>query len=233
MAVSCDPDAVATHAVEFLLLFFIGPTVFAYTRHRLPAIPVLWALMAYCLFILLRDPAFDRESLWNAAPLGHFAPAILRLFAVVAMIGIVLVRRFGAPGLFLNLPRSNPRLWSLLMVLYPVLSVYPQGIVYRAFVFDRYRDLFGAPWAIVLASAFAFTYVHIVFRNRLALVLTLLGGILFGIRFLQTDSLLVTSFEHSLYGCFMFTVGVGRSFHHASARETETNGQRFPRNIAS
>ena len=105
------------------------------------------------------------------------------------------------------------------MLLYPILSVYPQGIVYRAFVFDRYRDLFGPPWAIVLASAFVFTYAHIVFRNWLALILTFLGGVLFGIRFLQTDSLLVTSFEHALYGCFLFTVGVGRSFHHASARE--------------
>ena len=92
-------------------------------------------------------------------------------------------------------------------MLYPVLSVYPQGIVYRAFVFYRYRDLFGPSWAIVLGSAFAFTYVPIVFRNRLALVLTMLGGILFGIRFLQTSSLFVTSFEHALYGCFMFTVG--------------------------
>jgi membrane protease YdiL (CAAX protease family) len=102
--------------------------------------------------------------------------------------------------------------------------VYPQGIIYRAFVFDRYRDLFGPTWAIVLASAFAFTYVHIVYRNKLALALTLLGGILFGIRFVQTGSLFVTSFEHSLYGCFMFTVGVGRSFHHASARKKGPDG---------
>ncbi|HTB14363.1 MAG TPA: CPBP family intramembrane glutamic endopeptidase [Bryobacteraceae bacterium] len=209
------------HAVEFLLLFFIGPTLFAHTRHRIPAIPVLWVLTAYCLVILLRDPSFNRRCLWNTAPMEQYTLVILGLFTVAAFIGIVLVLRFGAPGLFLSFPRANPRMWGLVMLLYPVLSVYPQGIVYRAFVFERYRDLFGPPWAIVLASAFAFTYVHIVFRNKLALVLTLLGGILFGIRFLETGSLFVTSFEHALYGCFMFTVGVGRSFHHASARGTE------------
>jgi hypothetical protein len=208
---------VVLHAVEFLLLFLIGPTLFAYTRHRIPAIPVLWVLTAYCLFMLLRDPAFRRRSLWNFAPLGHYAEPILVLFAAAAAIGIALVLRFGSPGQFLNFPRSNPRLWTTVMMLYPILSVYPQGIVYRAFVFDRYRDLFGPPWAIVLASAFAFTYVHIVFHNELALILTGLGGILFGIRFLETGSLFVTSFEHSLYGCFLFTVGVGRSFHHAAA----------------
>jgi membrane protease YdiL (CAAX protease family) len=213
--------AVALHAIEFLSLFFIGPTLFAYTRHRLPAIPVLWVLTAWCLFVLLHDPHFDRASLWNTAPLGHYAPAILGLFAAAVAIGIALVLRFGSPGQFLSLPRSNPRLWGLVMILYPVLSVYPQGIVYRAFIFERYRDLFGPPWAIILASAFAFMYVHIIFRNRLALIMTALGGLLFGFRFLQTDSLFVTSIEHALYGCFMFTVGVGSSFHHASARAAE------------
>jgi membrane protease YdiL (CAAX protease family) len=216
------------HAVEFLLLFFIGPTVFAYTPHRIPAIPALWALTAYCLFVILHDPGFDRGSLWNTAPFAQYAPAILGLFAVAAAIGIALVLRFGPPGLFLNFPRSNLRLWSLVMMLYPVLSVYPQGIVYRAFVFDRYRDLFGPAWAMVLASAFAFAYVHIVFRNRLALLLTLFGGILFGIRFQQTRSLFVTSFEHALYGCFMFTVGVGRSFYHAAARGQTRAGALLP-----
>jgi hypothetical protein len=104
---------VAVHAVEYLLLFFIGPTAFAYTRHRIQAIPVLWGLTGYCLFILLRDPTFDRGSLWNTAPLGRYAVAILGLFAVAAAIGIALVLRFGPPGLFLNLPRSNPRLWIM------------------------------------------------------------------------------------------------------------------------
>ncbi|MGD1070158.1 MAG: CPBP family intramembrane glutamic endopeptidase [Bryobacteraceae bacterium] len=215
------------HAVEFLLLFFIGPTLFACTRHRIPAIPVLWALTAYCLFVLLHDPRFNRRSLWNTAPLPQYAPAILGLFAAAVAIGIALVLRFGPPGLFLSFPRSNPRLWSLVMIFYPVLSVYPQGIVYRAFIFERYRDLFGPPWLIILASAFAFTYVHIIFRNRLALVTTLLGGILFGFRFLQTDSLFVTSFEHALYGCFLFTVGVGRSFHHTAARAAGPDGGGF------
>jgi uncharacterized protein len=212
------------HALEFLLLFFIGPTLFAYRRHRIPAIPALWALTMYCLFILLQDSAFNRASLWNAAPFRQYAPAILSLFALSAAIGVALMLRFGSPGLFLSFPRTNPRLWGLVMILYPVLSVYPQGIIYRAFIFERYRDLFGPPWAIVLASTFAFTYVHIVFHNRLALILTFLGGLLFGMRFVQTGSLFVTSFEHALYGCFMFTVGVGSSFHHAVARETHLAG---------
>lgn len=176
---------VAVHATEFLVLFFVAPTVFAFTRHRIPAIPALWVLTTYCLFILLHEPGFGPERLGGAGALGPHLRSILGLFAIAAAAGISLVLHF-APDLFLNLPRTNPRFWGPVMVLYPILSVYPQGIVYRAFVFERYRNLFGPDWAILLASAVAFAYVHIVFRNTLEVGLTLLGGLLFGFRYLQT-----------------------------------------------
>jgi membrane protease YdiL (CAAX protease family) len=212
---------VALLAIEFLLLFLIGPAVFAYTRHRIPAIPALWVLTAYCVFLLLHDPHFDRRRLgWrteDAAALRQCAPQILGLWAVVVVIGIVLILKY-APGDFLNLPRSNPLIWALVMVLYPTLSVYPQGIVYRVFLFERYRAIFGAGWGILIASAAAFVFVHIVFRNPLALILTFLGGVLFGLRYWQTGSLFVSSFEHALYGCAIFTIGIGRSFYHAAVK---------------
>jgi len=207
--------------IEFLLLFFIGPAIFAYTRHRIPAIPALWAATVYCLFLLFRDPQFDGRRLgWrmeDAVVFRQSAPQILCLWAAVVVIGIVLILRF-APADFMNFPRSKLFLWGLSMLLYPTLSVYPQGIVYRVFMFERYRPLFGAGWGIVVASAVAFLFVHIVFRNPLALILTFLGGLLFALRYLQTESLLVSSFEHALYGCAIFTIGIGRSFYHAAMR---------------
>jgi hypothetical protein len=89
---------VALLAIEFLLLFFVGPLVFAYTRHRIPAIPALWAVMTYCLFLLLHDPQFDRRRLgWraeDAAALRQCAPQILALWAAAVAIGIVLLLRY-------------------------------------------------------------------------------------------------------------------------------------------
>ncbi|HME08519.1 MAG TPA: CPBP family glutamic-type intramembrane protease [Bryobacteraceae bacterium] len=114
------------------------------------------------------------------------------------------------------------------MVLSPVLSVYPQGIRLPCVHIRPLTELFGPPWAIVLASAVAFAYVHTVFRNNLALVLTFLGGMLFALRYLQTESLFVSSFEHALYGWSIFTIGLGRSFHHAVSRRTEAGGRLRP-----
>ena len=60
------------------------------------------------------------------------------------------------------------------MVAYPVVSVYPQGILYRAFFFQRYATLFPGKWPMIVASAAAFALLHIIFRNSLAVAL--IGG---------------------------------------------------------
>lgn len=201
---------------EFAVLFFAIPTAFTLLRPKIPAIPALWILMSYCLVVLLRDPSFNRELLWNAGAFPKYALPIFALYALGVLVISSAVLRF-APGLWLNFPRENPVFWGLVMVLYPILSVYPQGIIYRAFLFERYRGLFGPDWVLILASAAAFAYVHIIFRNPIAIGLTFVGGLIFATRYLQSESLFVSSLEHALYGCLMFTVGLGRSFYHAAA----------------
>jgi hypothetical protein len=202
-------------AVEYSLLFILGPALLALMPLRISPIPVLWGLMAYCLVTLFRAPKFNRARLWDASRLWLYLPGTLALFAIVLAVGVLLVRRY-APAAFLDLPRSHPLLWGQIMILYPVLSVYPQGVIYRLFLFERYRGLFGDRWGIVLASAAAFAFVHVVFRNFLALALTLPGGLLFALRYLQTGSLAISSFEHALYGCAIFTIGLGRWFYHGA-----------------
>ncbi len=102
------------------------------------------------------------------------------------------------------------------MVAYPVVSVYPQGLLYRAFFFERYGELFPGKWPMIVASAAAFAFLHIIFRNWLAVALTFAGGLLFASRYAETGSLAVSGFEHALYGCWLFTVGLGRHFYHGT-----------------
>jgi hypothetical protein len=215
---------VAELALEFFILFFVAPTLFTMRRHRLPAIPMLWVMAAYCLIVLLRNPQFDAQRLWQTGNVGAYAPGILGLFALVLAIGIALVLRYDRRR-FLQFPKSKPRLWMAVMIIYPLLSVYPQGIIYREFMFNRYHELFGGGIGMVLASASAFAYVHIIFRNRLAVGLTFIAGILFALRYLQTDSLLISCFEHALYGCAIFTIGLGRWFFYAAMREDRERRQ--------
>lgn len=198
--------------VEFVLLFVLLPIGFRFKPFPFPIIPALWLLTIYCLFRLLRDPSFDRTLLWNSVALRLRWLPISALFVVLATLIAAGIYSLHPDWLF-TLVRRTPWFWLLVMVLYPVLSVYPQGIVFRVFLFQRYRQLFKSPVAIMIASALAFSFAHIVFRNWIAVSFTLVGGGIFAWRYRQSQSLLTSAFEHALYGCWMFTVGLGDFFY--------------------
>jgi membrane protease YdiL (CAAX protease family) len=197
---------------EFLFIFGVLPVAFRFRLIPLSPIPALWVVAIYCVYRLWSDPEFDRRKLWNAGAFPPQARPIFLLFAVCALGVTVCVYFFGRPLLF-NFVRRDPVFWALLMLLYPMFSVYPQGVVYRAFLFQRYRELLPNRYARIAVSAAAFSFVHIIFRNVIAVVLTLIGGVIFALRYAESDSLFTSALEHALYGCWMFTVGLGDFFY--------------------
>ena len=201
--------------VEFLLLFLALPLAYRFSPVRIPALPLLWIVSGYALWQLARDPHFNRAQLWNAAQLPVHLPAILAIFAVAAFLLWLGVHRF-TPQLEWGFVRRHPIFWAVVMVAYPVLSVYPQGLIYRAFFFERYTPLFPGRWTMIVASAAAFAFLHIIFRNTPAVALAFAGGILFAFRYAETGSLATSAFEHALYGCWLFTIGLGQYFYHGT-----------------
>lgn len=201
--------------LESLILFVALPLAYRFSPVRIPALPLLWLAAAYAWWQLLRDPHFNRTLLWNAVALPGRLVWILPVFVIVALtiwIGV----HFFAPELQWSFVRRNPAFWAVVMVLYPVLSVYPQGLLYRAFFFERYAVLFPGRWTMIVVSAAAFAFMHIIFRNWLAVALTFAGGLLFAARYAETGSLATSGFEHALYGCWLFTVGLGQYFYHGT-----------------
>ncbi len=189
---------------EFLVLFGLGPLLILLVRHPGILFLVLWGGGLVC---------------WAAsrtAPRGE-TQGMQRMLARFALCGAALTLATGvlAPALFLSLPLQHPRFWALIMVLYPLLSVWPQEIIFRRFLFHRYGLLFGN--RITAASAIAFGYAHIIFLNPLAVVLTLAGGAMFARSYAQTRSLKLSGLEHALYGCLVFTIGLGRYFYTGAA----------------
>jgi len=201
-----------TLIAELILLFVAFPLAFRYKPFPFPPIPALWLMAGYCLYRLYHDASFDRNLLWNRQVLPGAAAQILLVFAVAAL-AVAAAVYFFAPQLLFSFVKRAPAFWGVIMVLYPVLSVYPQGIIYRAFFFERYRPLFSNPVVLIVMSAIAFSFAHIIFRNPIALSFTLIGGLLFAWRYSATGSLFTSSFEHALYGCWMFTIGLGQYFY--------------------
>jgi hypothetical protein len=202
-------------ALEFALLFVALPLAYVADLVAVPLIPALWVFAAACLIAVLFAPGFDRARLWNAQNLGSRLVRALVPFLVAAPLLLLATATFEAHRLFAFV-RQRPLLWAIVMVLYPILSVYPQGIIYRTFIFHRYRALFPRPWMMVLASAAAFSMAHIVFENWIAPAATLVGGALFARTYARTRSALVTALQHAAFGCFIFTIGLGWYFYHGA-----------------
>jgi len=120
------------------------------------------------------------------------------------------------PSKFLDLPRHHPTLWLAIMLLYPLLSVWPQEVIFRRFFFARYEKIFGTA-GLVPASALAFGFAHIIFLNWVAVVMTLGGGAIFASDYAKYRRLGLACLEHSLYGCLIFTIGLGRYFYTGAA----------------
>lgn len=204
-------------AAELFLLFALLPLLYVFDVLKLPVLLILALFALACAVILLRDATFDRKVLWNSAGLRGRWRVMLRQFllhaAIIAAGAYVLDR----DSLF-ALVRRAPALWALIMFLYPLVSVYPQELIYRTFFFHRYRELFPARWSLIAASAVAFGFMHIVFENALAVALTLAGGWLFAHTYERSRSLLAVAVQHALYGCFIFTIGLGWYFYHGAVK---------------
>jgi membrane protease YdiL (CAAX protease family) len=117
------------------------------------------------------------------------------------------------PDRLFDLPRERPLVWLAVVVLYPLLSVYPQELIFRAFLMHRYAPLVGTGTGAVAASAVAFGFAHVIFGNVWSVVLTVAGGWLFARRYQRTRSLPAAAAEHALYGLLAFTVGLGGLFY--------------------
>jgi membrane protease YdiL (CAAX protease family) len=201
------PSPMLPLIIELFFLFIILPALFA--LQLIPLSPSFLFLVTFfwCLGVLLFDQSFDRQQLWNQAALRPHLRRMLIIYIICCVSVVVGIMLFDRKLLFI-LVRERPVQWLFLMIVYPVCSVYPQEIMYRAFFFHRYKRFFPNRLAMIGASALAFGYMHIVLQNAIAVTLSLAGGVLFAKTYSVTRSTFAASCEHALYGCFLFTAGL-------------------------
>ena len=199
--------------IELLCVYLAAPLMM-YER-ILPNWPIPFLLLAivWALLVLRRDTTFDQKLLVQHARVGAGLLAVLTRDAPLMLL-LGLSVWLAAPKMLFYLIKNAPALWLLVMILYPVFSVYPQELLYRAYFFHRYKPLFGNGAAMIAASAILFGFVHIIFGNWISITLTAIGGVLFGLTYRKSGSLLLTCLEHALFGDFIFTIGIGHYFYH-------------------
>ena len=198
-------------ALECAALFLGVPTILALRWAPVPVIPVLLVMTAGCWLALRWLHKIQVRSLLRPrVPVQEWRRILaLYLVAIPCLLGLLWLLH---PALMFYLMLRHTGFWLLIMFAYPVFSVFPQELTYRAFFCERYRPLFGRGLGMAAASALVFGFGHIVFRNYIAVALTLVGGWLFARTYQRTSSLVLVSVEHALYGCAIFTIGYGQFF---------------------
>lgn len=195
-------------AGELLGIYLLLPSMLILFRETLRGgfIPVLLIVSGLAFRHLRQDNTFAPSEWFNRA---KNAGIWKRLIIGAVLLALPLALR---TDLLFELPRTRPRVWLAVCLLYPLVSVYPQEILYRAFFFHRYRTLFANEEVMIRTNALLFGLVHLIFGNPIALLLTTAGGYLFAHTYLRTRSVLSVSIEHALWGILIFTLGYSRFF---------------------
>jgi hypothetical protein len=202
--------------VAEMLLFYVATPIALYSLlydTRIPLFVLLPPLFLFFILFLTLDRSFSwRETLGVGIGLRDLAS----ILAILAIAGPALTAfaYYDVPQRFLAFPRYAYDTWLWVMLVYPLVSVTTQEIMYRVFFFHRYRPLIGGdPQGAVFLNAALFAFSHIVFQQAETLIISFLGSLLFAWRYQSTRSYWALCLEHALYGNLIFTVGLGVYFY--------------------
>ena len=200
--------------VELSLLFVGLPLALKHAVHieKMPLFLVLQpVLLAFIVFLLWDRWFLLRRELVKGFRLSDLG-SILAVFLIAGGMVAAYVQQ-QMPERFLAFPTQRYQTYERVMILYPLVSVFTQELVYRTFFFHRYGPLFGEMrWALVLINGALFGFAHIVFDNQVAIIGTTAIGILLAYRYATTRSFWAVFIEHTLWGWLVFTVGLNKYF---------------------
>lgn len=192
---------------EMCVLFVAVPTTLLLPIHHGIILFLILAAIGYATRLLIQDPEVTWKSLYQIDVRDFKSFIFLRV--ILFMIASTFLMWWLIPEKLFIVVWENPLLWVAMTIIYSLFSVYPQEILYRVFFYRRYRHLVSNQWLFLGLNAVIFCYAHVVFFNTLVFALTLGGGILFAYSYQRKGSIMLTTIEHSLYGWWLFTLGIG------------------------
>ncbi|MGJ8678694.1 CPBP family glutamic-type intramembrane protease [Paraglaciecola sp.] len=194
--------------IEMAALFLGTPLLIVLPIHSVIKLTCVLGALIYCVIKCHQQSLFKKTYLignnWRKLSI-----TMLARFSLFVLASTLLVWLFLPESLF-SVVLNNPVLWIAISVFYSVFSVYPQEFLYRLFFFERYKNLVSNPTLFIVINASLFSFAHIFFQNILVFVLTFVGGIIFALTYKKRQSLLLVSIEHSAYGVWLFTLGLGK-----------------------
>lgn len=215
--VKLTTDGIIVRILELAGLFVALPVLYAMGLLPVHIVLILAPVALWSVIVLRFGHSRPNPNRWK---LKGMRKELIRIGVTFILVAIVLTAALLLlrPSAMFGFVLRNPTMWGLVMVLYPLLSAFPQELVYREFFFERYRPFIPNERVMILVSALAFGFMHVALQNWVAVIFSSLGGLLFSVTYVRTRSLLLVSIEHALYGCWIFTIGLGYFFYHGAVR---------------
>ncbi|MFD2540794.1 CPBP family intramembrane glutamic endopeptidase [Lacinutrix gracilariae] len=193
--------------IEFLILFIILPVSFVFNYSFIIKLTLGLLGFVYVVYFLLKVEKNKFKISENLNWMRFWKMTLLKML-LIALLTILFVWFTSKESLF-SVVLQKPLLWLAILFAYSIFSVYPQELVYRTFYFQRYKNLFYNTNGLILINAIVFAMAHLFFKNGLVIILTFLGGLLFAFTYNKSRSTILVTIEHAIYGCWLFTVGMG------------------------
>ncbi|QTE21881.1 CPBP family intramembrane glutamic endopeptidase [Polaribacter cellanae] len=192
---------------ELFIIFILIPISFCFEYSPIIKLMIGVLGFGYILYVVLKVEKIQFKIKKNINWKNFWRTTLLK-FLVIVILTTVFVWLTDAANLF-AIVLNKPIKWLIFLLIYAVFSVYPQEILFRTFFFKRYKSLFKDETLFLFINAILFSLAHLFFRNTIVIIIAFIGGLLFAITYKKTKSTSLVSIEHAIYGCWLFTVGMG------------------------
>lgn len=199
--------------LECASLFGLLPIVMYIYREQISALilPIVSLMSILCLLLLFKDQKFKRFRLTNRVGFTLNIKRVCLLFVVLIIISsVVYIIIFRAQPFDFMLNGTSS--WIVLLLLYPIFSALPQELIFRTFLFHRYKRIMPNKQHRILLSSLSFGFAHLMYGNIVAVGLSMVAGYCFCLTYVISRSTLLVTLEHSLWGLWIFTLGLGPYF---------------------
>lgn len=194
--------------IELFSLFIILPILFSLSFDIIVKLGIGLLAFLYVIWILLKVEGVKLNLSETINWKQFLKTTSLKLIVVV--IASTLFVWFFYKESFFHVVADTPDIWIKFLFIYTIISVFPQELVYRTFFFKRYKILINNNSLFQFINAVIFSLGHIFFKNPLVIGLTFIGGLVFATTYNKHRSTILVTLEHSIYGCWLFTVGLGK-----------------------